>query len=82
MTSGVFRGSHLIDAIPFSVLPTTTKPRGTIPMRERTEAKSENHKVMCQDNLSRGRLNTAAPCLLETVDHDRNHSEKFGGFAE
>ena len=62
---------------PFSVLPTTTKPRGTIPMRERTEAKSENHKVMCQDNLSRGRLNTAAPCLLETVDHDRNHSEKF-----
>ena len=67
---------------PFSVLPTTTKPRGTIPMRERTEAKSENHKVMCQDNLSRGRLNTAAPCLLETVDHDRNHSEKFGGFAE
>jgi len=67
---------------PFSVLTITTKPRGIIPPRERAEAKSENHKVMCQDNLSKGRLNTADPCSLETVDHDRNHSEKFGGFAE
>ena len=32
---------------------------------------------MCQDNLSRGRLNTADLCSLETVDHDRNHSEKL-----
>ena len=58
---------------PFSVLPTTTKPRGTIPMRERTEAKSENHKVMCQDNLSRGRLNTAAPCLLSCATRLLHH---------
>lgn len=50
--------------IPFSVLPTTTKPRGTIPMRERTEAKSENHKVMCQDNLSRGAAEHSRPLLI------------------